>query len=692
MNRLALVVAVLLVAAACQPSTPPAAPAASVTAAEPAPAKPENGAWGIDLSSMDTSVKPGDDFYSYVNGKWNQRTEIPADKQDVGGLNSLQDKALEQTKALLDTAVADTTAAPGSETRKLADWYASYLDLDAIEKAGFTPIKPELDAIAAVGNRDQLVDLFARNHGALGLRPLVIGVDFDRNVKDTARPSIDISGLTLGARDFYLEPAYAPVRQLQLAHIGRLLKVAGFDDAEARAKRVQELEGKIARITWSSVEQRDDLKKNNVITVEELSRQAPGIDWPKYLATAGVPAPEKVILLTPSSVKAMVGLVNEEPIAAWQDYMRYVTLAGTSSYLPKAARDEMFEFLGKELRDMKEPQPRWIDAILDLGGQGKPLSDPLSKLYVARYVSADARPKAKAMSDNLLAAFDARLAKVEWMAPETRAGAREKLSKVTLKTIYPEVWNNVDGLDVVRGDPIGNARRAAAFKWKHDLGDLQQYPDRRQFLQPVFLVNAYANASWNEIAFLAAIVQPPAFDPAADDAVNYGAMGAIIGHEISHLFDDKGRASDGDGMLRDWWTAEDAQRFTTSAERLQEQVGAYEPIPGKKVNGELTLGESIADLAGLNVAYDAYKRSLGGKEAPILDGMTGDQRFFMSFAQVWRWKGRDAAVDQQLKNDPHPPSSIRANTVRNIDAWYAAFNVQPGDKLYLKPEDRVKPW
>jgi len=692
MNRLVLVVAVSLVAAACQPSTPPAAPAASVTATEPAPAKPENGAWGIDLSNMDTSVKPGDDFYSYVNGKWNQRTEIPADKQDVGGLNSLQDKALEQTKALLDSAVADTAAAPGSETRKLADWYASYLDLDAIEKAGFTPIKPELDAIAAVGNRDQLVDLFARNHGALGLRPLVIGVDFDRNVKDTARPSIDISGLTLGARDFYLEPAYAPVRQLQLAHIGRLLKVAGFDDAETRAKRVQDLEGKIARITWSSVEQRDDLKKNNVITVEELSRQAPGIDWPKYLATAGVPAPEKVILLTPSSVKAMVGLVNEEPIAAWQDYMRYVTIAGTSSYLPKAARDEMFEFLGKELRDMKEPQPRWIDAILDLGGQGKPLSDPLSKLYVARYVSADARPKAKAMSDNLLAAFDARLAKVEWMAPETRAGGREKLSKVTLKTIYPEVWKNVDGLDVVRGDPVGNARRAAAFKWKHDLGDLKQYPDRRQFLQPVFLVNAYANASWNEIVFLAAIVQPPAFDPAADDAVNYGAMGAIIGHEISHLFDDKGRASDGDGMLRDWWTAEDAQRFTTSAKRLQEQVGAYEPIPGKKVNGELTLGESIADLAGLNVAYDAYKRSLGGKEAPILDGMTGDQRFFMSFAQVWRWKGRDAAVDQQLKNDPHPPSSIRANTVRNIDAWYAAFNVQPGDKLYLKPEDRVKPW
>jgi putative endopeptidase len=692
MKRIALAFAVSLAIAACQPSNPPAPPAVSVTAAKPAAAKPENGAWGIDLSNMDASIKPGDDFYSYVNGKWNQRTEIPADKQEVGGLNTLQDKALEQTKALLDAAVADTKAAPGSETRKLADWYASYLDVDAIEKAGFAPIKPELDAIGAVTNRDQLVKLFAKNHGALGLRPLSIAMDFDRNVKDTARPSIDISGLTLGAREFHLEPAYAPVRELQRAHIARLLKVAGFDDTEARAERMQDLESKIASITWSSVEQRDDLKKNNVMTVEELSRVAPGIDWPSFLATAGVDAPEKVILLTPSSVKAMVDLINNQPIEAWQDYMRYLTVAGASNYLPKAARDEMFEFLGKELRGMQEPEPRWRDAIFDLGGTGRPLSDGLSKRYVERYVPADAQTKAKAMSDNLLAAFDARLAKVAWMAPETRAGAREKLSKVTLKTIYPEIWNNVDALEVVRGDPVGNARQASAFKWRQDLANMKQYPDRRMFFQPVYLVNAYANAAWNEIVFLGAIVQPPAFDPAADDAVNYGAMGAIIGHEISHLFDDRGRASDGDGLLRDWWTSEDAKRFTASAKRLQDQVGAYEPIPGKKVNGALTLGESIADLGGLNVAYDAYKRSLGGKEAPVLDGLTGDQRFFMSFAQVWRWKGRDAAVDQQLKNDPHPPSSIRANTVRNMDAWYDAFNVQPGDKLYLKPEDRVQLW
>lgn len=693
-KRLVLAVALSLAIAGCkQPAA--TAPAADTTAAAAAaaPAKPENGAWGVDLANMDTAIKPGDDFYGYVNGKWNQRTEIPADKQEVGGLYSLQDKALAQVKDLLEAAAADTKAAPGSDTRMLGDWYASYMDLDAIEKAGFAPIKPELDAIAAIHNPEQLLAVFANNHAGLGLRPISVSVDSDRNQKDTMRPAIGIGGLLLGAREFYLEPAYAPVREAQRAHIARLLAIAGFDDTESRAKRIQALEVEIAKITWPSSELRNEAKRNNVMSVAELDRQAPGIDWSKYLAATGVGSPEKVILSTPSSVKAMAGLINTAPLAAWQDYLRYATVLGTSGYLPKAARDEVFDFLGRQLRGQQAPGPRWIEAIIDIGGDGKsvkPLGDPLGKLYVARHVSPEARAKSRAMIDNLVAAFDERLAKAEWMTPETRAAARDKLAKVSLKTIYPDVWNSADGLQVVRGDLVGNARRASAFQRKRDLAQLQAYPDRRQFLQPVYLVNAYANPAWNEIVFLAAIVQPPAFDPAADDAVNYGAMGAIIGHEISHLFDDNGRSSDGDGLLRDWWTAQDAARFTASAKRLQDQVGAYEPIPGKKVNGPLTLGESIADLAGLVVAHDAYRRSLGGKQAPVLDGFTGEQRFFLAFGQAWRWKGRDAAVDQQLKTDAHPPSAIRPNTVRNVDAWYAAFNVQPGDKLYLPPERRVK--
>lgn len=706
MKRIALVVALSLTAAACLHASPPpiadatskaaatSAVTSAATSAAPtaAKAKPENGAWGVDLANMDTSIRPGDDFSGYVNGQWLRRTEIPADKLEVGGLNSLQDKALEQTKALLEAAAADTKAAAGSDIRKIGDWYASYMDEAAIEKAGLAPIRPELDAIAAITSREQLIDLFARNHRGLGLRPISVSVDMDRNLVGKTRPSIEISKLSLSARDFYLEPTYAPLLEAQAAHIARLLALAGFDDTAARAQRMQDLETRIARITWPAAELRDDNRKNNVLTVAELASVAPGIDWAKYLAATGVGAPEKVIVPTPSSVRDMVGLIHSEPLEAWRDYLRYMTVAGTSSYLPKAVRDEIFDFFGRQLSGQQEPTPRWIEALLDLGGQGRPLSDPLGRLYIDRYVSPEARPKARAMIDNLLAAFDARLANLEWMEASTRAGAREKLSKVTIKAISPDVWNDASGLEVVRGDLLGNARRTAAFGQEQNLKWLRDYPDRRQFLQPVYIVNAYANTVWNEIVFLAAIVQPPAFDPAADDAVNYGAMGAIIGHEISHLFDDKGRSSDGDGLLRNWWTPKDAERFTASAQRLADQVGSYEPLPGKKVDGALTLGESIADLAGLVVAYDAYHRSLGGAPAPVLDGFTGDQRFFLAFAQAWRWKGRDEAVERLMKTDAHPPSSVRPNTVRNIDAWYKAFDVQPGDKLYLAPGDRVKLW
>ena len=683
-TRFLAVLCGLVAAVAVQAQTPAAAPTTA--------AKPENGAWGVDLANMDTSVKPGDDFFRYVNGKWLDRTEIPPDKQDAGGLNDLQDKAFKETKAILEAAAADTKAPQGSDTQKIGDWYASYMDEAAIEAAGFAPIKPEMDAIDAVTNSQQLVDLIARHHGGLGLRPLNVDVEFDRNVINKTIVTIDISSLALGSRDLYLEPAYAPVLDAQRAHIARMFKLAGYDDGEARAQRIQALESKIAKITWPAAELRDDKKRNNVMSVAELAKRAPGIDWVKFLADSGVGAPAELNLSTPSSVAAMVQLVTKEPVKSWQDYMRYMMLAGMSKYLPKAARDEIFELYGKELGGQQVPGPRWIDALRDAGDRDRPLADAMSKAYVARYVSPDARPKAKEMVDNLIAAFDARLAKLEWMTPETRAGARDKLSKVTIKLIYPDFYRDISSLEVKRGDPVGNARRGAALRRKELLGWLQQYPDRRQFFQPVYMVNAYANAAWNEIVFLAAIVRPPAFDPNADAAVNYGAMGAIIGHEISHLFDDKGRYSDGDGLLRYWWTPRDTERFNRVAKQLQDQVGSYEPIPGKKVNGALTLGESIADVAGLVVAHDAYVRSLGGKPAPVIDGYSADQRFFLAYGQAWRWKGRDAAVDMQLKTDPHPPSAVRPNTVRNLDAWYEAFDVKPGDKLYLDPKDRVRLW
>jgi putative endopeptidase len=344
------------------------------------------------------------------------------------------------------------------------------------------------------------------------------------------------------------------------------------------------------------------------------------------------------------------------------------------------------------LSGQPEPDARWRVALEDTSGQLRPLSDALGREYVQRYVPVDARPAAQDLVGNILKAFDGRLAKLEWMSESTRQGAQEKLRRLTVKTLYPDAWLGSEGLEVVRGDAIGNARRAAAFTRKRELGWITSNMDRRMFLQPVYVVNAYALSEWNEIVFLAAIMRPPFFDPKADPAVNYGAIGAVIGHEISHLFDDNGRLSDGQGLLRDWWTEADAQRFTATSEQLAKQVSAYEVLPGKFPDGKLTLGESIADVAGLTVALDAYRRSLGGKPAPLIDGYTGEQRFFLAYAQMWRWKGRDAYVEQIMKTDAHPPNNIRPYTVRNVDAWYEAFNVKPGDRLYLPPEQRVRMW
>ena len=656
------------------------------------PSGPQLGAWGVDLTDMDRNVKPGDDFYMYVNGLWHERVEIPADKTAAGPSVELQELAFEQAKTLLEEAAADTTAAKGSDRQKLGDWYASMLDEARLQALGIAPLQPDLDRVAAIATREQLARELARNNGGLGATPIATGVGFDRKQVDQMLVEIGVSGLSMPAREYYLEAAAEPLRKLHREHMARMLALAGVEDGEAKAARIQALETRMAEVFWSRTELRDPEKKFNPTPSEKLDAIAPGIDWTAFLSDAGVGAPDRVNLTTPSSITGMAKLVAETPLEDWRDYLTYHLLRSAQGYLAKPLRDEAFAFYGKILGGQPEPDPRWKEALFALGWDNRPLSDTLGKAFVARYVPDDARPQAQALIDNIIAAFDARLAKLEWMTPETRAGAREKLSKFTIKAIYPDVWQGADGLDVVRGDALGNARRGIAFLRQRDLSWLQEPPDRRIFFKTVFQVNAYANPVWNEIVFLAAIVRPPFFDPKADAAVNYGAMGAVIGHEVSHLFDDQGRKTDGDGLLRDWWTDADAKQFVDATEKLAAQVGSYEALPGKRVNGHLTLGESIGDVAGLTVAYDAYRLSLGGKEAPVLDGFTGDQRFFLAYAQMWRWKGRDAYLDQLLKTDPHPPTFLRPRTVRNIDAWYAAFDVQPGDKLYLAPEARINPW
>jgi len=679
------VVVVAVAALSC--GSPSTAPESKAT-----PSGPEFGAWGVDLDGMDTTVKPGDDFYAYVNGAWQGRAEIPSDKRDAGPVTSLQDGVFDEVKAILEEASADPSAPPGSDRQKLGDYYASLLDEAKLAELGLAPLEGDLDRIRAIDDRTKLADVLALNHVDLGPVPLSVGWEFDRHHKDETLVSIGTGGLSIPVREVYLEESYEPLRKLHREHIARLFALAGIDDGAARADRVQTLETRIARLTWSPEEQRDPVKIFNPTPTGELSKVAPGIDWPRFLEHAGVGAPETVDVTTRSSIAGMAELIAEAPLPAWRDYLAYHLLYGVQTYLPQPFRDECFSFYGKVLSGQPEPDPRWKVALMEVGWRGRPLGDALGRAFVERHVPPEARPRVREMVQNLLTAFDARLSKLEWMTEKTRAAAREKLSKVTIKVVYPDLWQETPGLEVDRGDALGNLRRATAFARRRDLSYLESYPDRRIFLKPVYEVNAYANAAWNEIAFMAAIVRPPFFDPAAEPVVNYGGMGAAIGHEISHLFDDQGRKSDGDGLLRDWWTEEDARQFVAATDRLAVQVGAYEPLPGKHLNGRLTLGESIGDLAGLVVAYDAYRLSLDGEELPVVDGFTGDQRFFLAYAQVWRWKARDAYLDQLLKTNPHPPSSVRPQTVRNIDAWYAAFDVQPGDKLYLAPEDRINPW
>lgn len=655
-------------------------------------ASPQFGDWGVDLSGMDKTVQPGDDFYSYVNGVWHANAVIPADKRDTAAFTNLQDIAYEQVKKMIEDIAANKDIQAGSDRQKIRDWYLSLMDESKIESLGLQPIQKDLDNISAVSDRDALADMLAENLSGVGGAPLKVGFEFDPKHTNKALTAISTGGMSLPARELYLEANYEQVRKAYREHVTRLFLLANMSNADKRAVNVLKLETEIAKFTWSLADQRNPRKKFNPTPTAQLTAIAPGINWQRFLSLAGVGSPDIVDMTTKSSVVGMTKLIATAPMDQWRDYLSYHLLTNVYVALPKAYRNEIFSFYGKTLRGQQEPDPRWRDAIADMGGVGRPLVDPLGKEFVDRYIAPESRPQLRKIVKNLLLAFDERLKNLEWMTQETRQEARDKLAKTTIKVIYPDLWQDADGLDVVHGEAVGNLRRAAVFLHKREMAYLQTLPDRRLFLKPIFEVNAYANPDWNEIVFLAAIVRPPFFDPAADPAVNYGAIGAVIGHEVSHLFDDQGRVYDGDGLLRDWWKPEDAKQFIQVTDQLAEQMSTYEPLPGKHIDGRLTLGESIADVAGLTVAYDAYKLSLNGKPAPLLDGYTGEQRFFLAYAQMWRWKPRDAYLDQLLKMDPHPPTNLRPQTVRNLDAWYEAFNVKASDKLYLTPKQRVNPW
>jgi putative endopeptidase len=653
-------------------------------------AKAELGTFGVDTAGMDKAVKPGDDFYKFVNGAWDKTTPIPADRSSWGGFAVLRDLSDTRTKAIIEE-VSKLQNAPGSAGQKVGDFYASFMDEATIEAKGIAPIRPMLAAVDAIKTPADLARAFgAANRMAISV-PIGMGVELDLKDNTVYSGYLGQGGLGLPDRDYYLEDkaSFVEIRAKYVKHIGNMLKLAGIADADAKAQRIYDLEKKIATTHWSQAESRQIDKLYNPVAATELGAKMPGFDWALFLKTVGIGDLKTVIATQPSALQGAAKLVSSEPIETWKDYLTFKIIKDAAPFLSKAFVDEDFAFDGPILSGTPQNKERWkrgVDVI------NETLGEAVGEIYVARYFPPEAKAKADELVKNITKAMDARLQKLEWMSPETKVKARAKLAAFTPKIGYPDKWRDYSALKIEKGDVFGNAIRATEFEYNRQLAKIGKPVDRSEWFMTPQTVNAYANPLMNEIVFPAAILQPPFFDPNADPAVNYGGIGSVIGHEISHHFDDQGRKFDPQGKLSDWWTAEDVKRFETYTAKVVKQYGAYEPLPGSKVNGELTLGENMADLAGVNIAYDAYKLSLGGKPTKVIDGYTGDQRFFLGFGQIWRTKYRDAALQQRLTTDPHTPGNYRAYVVRNLDVWYNAFPSKPGEKFYLPPAERIRIW
>ncbi|MDX2091068.1 MAG: M13 family metallopeptidase [Kofleriaceae bacterium] len=673
--------------AAVAETTPP------TTSSAPTKAKPQYGTYGFDTKGMNTKVTPGTNFYQHANGGWEASTPIPADKSNYGLFGVLDDLSNERTKEI----ILNAKGAPGTDARKIADYYASFMDEKAIEAKGIAPIQAELDTINAIKDTKELTAAFAASSRILRKNVFFTLVGQDDKDPENHIARISQSGLGLPDRDMYdvTKKQFAPVRDGYKKYIQSMFELAGVKDAAKRANAVYELEAKIAKTHWTKEQNRDAVKTYNKIATTDLGKRFPGIDWKIWLEGTGLANATAVNVNQPSAIAGITKLVAGQPLAVWKDYLTLQLLTATAPYLPKAYVDTWFEMYGKILSGTPQNKDRWKRGVEEVTGA---LGEAVGKIYVSKHFTPATKQRADALVKNLLVAMGQRLDKLEWMSAETKAKAKAKLATYNPKIGYPNKWRDYSSLEVVAGDPVGNDIRAAAFEYNRRLAKLGQPVDRDEWIMTPMKVNAYYNPGLNEIVFPAAILQPPFFDPNADDAVNYGSIGAVIGHEISHGFDDQGSQYDAKGKLENWWTKADAEKFKKATDQLVAQYDAYCPIPAKGgkpaqcVKGKLTLGENIADLAGLAIAYSGYQLSLGGKPAPVIDGTTGDQRFFYGWAQVWRRSYREQELANRLVTDPHSPSEQRVAVVRNIDAWYDAFKPVKGEALFLAPEQRVKIW
>lgn len=660
-----------------------------LAAAPPAPApKAELGDFGLDLTAGNPDVKPGDDFFAYASGKWYDSFEIPPDRASYGPFNKLNDLSEERVKTLIEKAAA-TNPAAGTPEQKVGDYFASFMDQDGIEARGLAPLEADLKRIQAASSKKDIATLF----GLTGFMS-TFGAGISPDLKDPNRYSIDIgqSGLGLPDRDYYLksDAKLAEHRAKYVEYIATMLQLGGVEDATKKARGIMEFETALAKVQWPIEKLREAELNYNPRTKAELLAYAPGFDWQAFFDACDLGKRESFVLGPLTAIRDSAKVVDQTSLQTLKDYLTFHLLRANAAFLPKRFDQANFAFYGQQLRGQPQQRDRWKRGVAITGDA---LGELVGQVYVKEYFPPESKAKMEVLVDNLRAALKERLATLSWMSEDTRKRAEEKLATFVAKIGYPDKWKDYSALEVRRDDIVGNVRRAALWDWNRNVVRLDQPVDRDEWYMNVHEINAYYNPLNNEIVFPAAILQPPFFDPAADDAVNYGGIGAVIGHEIGHGFDDQGRKFAPDGSLRDWWTKVDADAFNAKTKVLVAQYSSFEALPGVKVNGAISLGENIGDLGGLNMAYEAYHNAVQGKQAPVLDGLTGDQRFFLSWAQVWRTKIRDEALRAQVLSDPHSPPYFRVNgAVRNMDEWYQAFNVQPGDKLYLPPEQRVKIW
>ncbi len=648
------------------------------------------GAFGIDLTARDLNIKPGDDFFAHVNGTWLANNTIPEDRTSWGTNAILAEKAERDVRVLIEEA-ALAGGAPGSNQQKIADFYNAFLNHEAIEARGFAPIESVLAEVAALQTHEQVLRFLARPDIGVS-SPIDMFVSLDEGNPDRYVVNVTHGGLGLPEREYYRrsDGQFPELRRQYASAIAQMLALFGQSDVEAKSSAVLAFETAIAERHWPIADRRERDRTYNLMSREQLRGLAPRFPWDARLDAAGFGAVPEVVVAELSAMAPLAELCMATSVATWRSYLTWHYVRARAPLLPQAVEDVNFSFFGSVLSGQPQQRERWKRAIQAVNNA---LGEAVGELYVRRHFSAQAKAQVLELVENIRRAYGERIDQAAWLSAETKAAAQEKLAAFKPKIGYPDRWHDYSSLEIRAGDAFGNATRVRVWDWAQDVARLGRPSDRDEWFMTPHAVNAYYNPPFNEIVFPAGYLQPPLFDPNADPAVNYGGIGGVIGHEMGHGFDDQGAKSDARGVLRDWWTAEDFARFRGVTDRLAAQYDAFEPLPGLHVNGRLTLGENIGDNGGLQVALHAYRLSLGGRDAPVLEGTTGDQRFFMARAQARRQLTRDQALRNQVLSDPHSPAVYRINgVVRNMDAWYAAFNVQPGDALYLPPEGRVTIW